>query len=279
MPLIPAVSYQGAKHRIAPAICARFDFSDCPVFFDLCCGTGSVSIEVVTRGTYRPDQITMVDSGPWGLFWWLIGRRQFDIHRFREHVRQIPEDCRQIKAHMERLVAQPPSGNEAAYIFVILQAAAFGGKAVCFSGDGSWAPSSFRDYWQPTVTSSRRSPVNPMMPMPDSLFERVSALVEGMAGVTGIHGRVEDVSPPDNALIYIDPPYTGTTGYGDDLDVKTYVGRLKARCYVSEGSAISENAVLISVGRAKGGISGNRKRSANEEWLSIFNGGDRASAV
>ena len=37
-------------------------------------------------------------------------------------------------AHMERLVAQPPSGNEAAYIFVILQAAAaaFGGKAARF---------------------------------------------------------------------------------------------------------------------------------------------------
>ena len=79
-------------------------------------------------------------------------------------------------------------------------------------------------HWQPTATSSRRSPVNPMMPMPDSLYERVS-------GARRRYGRSDGKSrscgrrphPPDNALIFTSTlQYIGTIfGYGDDLDVKT----------------------------------------------------------
>lgn len=268
--LVPAVSYQGAKARIAPEICAYFDCSGCPLFYDLCCGTGSVSIEMVNSGRYRPDQIVMVDSGPWGLLWNMIGSGGFDLALFREHfLSRVPKNPAEIKGFLEQLAKEPSD----AYSFVVLQAGAFGGKAVRFDPRNlnRWAPCTFRDYWQPTATSNRRSPVNPMMPMPNTLLERVTALVEGMRGVTGMHARVEDIiPPPDNALVYIDPPYEGTTGYGDTIDIPAYIGRLRARCYVSEGRALSPTAVCISTGRSKGGISGERKKP-NEEWLSTFN--------
>lgn len=271
--MIPAVSYQGAKQRIAPAICARFDCTHCPAFFDLCCGSGAIAIEMVNSGRYRPERITMVDSGPWGLFWKAIGEGRFDLRKLREHVRSIPTDRHRIKEHIENLHGQKP-GEDAVYIFLILQAAAFGGKAVRLDGD-RWAPCSFRDFWQPTATSKSQRQVNPMMPMPATIVDRVTAIVTGMAGLMGTFGRVENVVPPDDALVYIDPPYLGMTGYGDVLDVLAYVARLKARCYVSEGCALCREAILISRGRAKGGISGKRK-TANDEWLSHFTKGDRA---
>ena len=43
------------------------------------------------------------------------------------------------------------------------------------------------------------------------------------------------------------------------------------KIYLSEGRKISDNAVCLSKGRNKGGISGERKKKANEEWLNIFN--------
>lgn len=269
--LVPAVTYQGAKARIAPAICARLDRTACPRFYDLCCGTGSVAIAMVNLGYYAPHQIVMVDSGPWGMFWKAIGEGTFVLEEFKRLLAAIPKDRRRIKAYLERLSENPVDESTAAYIFPILQAGAFGGKAIYFECRPvpHWANCTFRDYWQPTATSSRRSPVNPMMPMPDTLFERVEALAKGMVGVLGLHQYVEWVQPPANALVYIDPPYAGTTGYGDGLNVTDYVKRQKARCYVSEGKAMSQDAVCISAGRSKGGISGKRSK-ANEEWLSIF---------
>ncbi len=275
--MVPAVSYQGAKQRIAPAICARLNRSGCPYFFDLCCGTGSIAIEMVNQGHYAPAQITMVDSGPWGVFWKAVGSGSFSMQDFKYHIQNIPRDRKLIREHLQRL-SKEPAGADAAYIFLILQAGAFGGKAIFFNeGDyvRRWDNCTFRDYWQPTTTSSRRSPVNPMMPMPDTLFERVGKIVSGMFGVKGLHQYVEFVRPPSDALVYIDPPYEGTTGYGDGLNVTEYVSRQKARCYVSEGKALSQDAVCISTGRTKGGISGKRTK-ANEEWLSCFKGGDRA---
>ena len=278
--MIPPVSYQGAKARIAPAICARLDRTGCPVFYDLCCGTGSIAIEMVNQGLYRPHEIVMVDSGPWGLFWKMVGEGVFFLEEFKRHIDAIPKDRKLIKAHLEQLSRQP-AGDAAGYVFLILQAGAFGGKAIFFDESDHvrrWRNCTFRDYWKPTATSSRRSPVNPMMPMPDTLFERVNEIAKGMVGVKGLHRYAEFERPPVNALVYIDPPYEGTTGYGHGLNVSEYVKRLRCRCYVSEGKALSDDAVCISAGRSKGGISGKRSK-ANEEWLSHFKRGDRASAV
>jgi site-specific DNA-adenine methylase len=262
----PPVTYQGAKQRIAKQIVDAMDCSDCPKFFDLCCGSGAISLEMVFRGWFEPTQITMVDAGPWGLFWEAVGRSQFQLYMMEYWCNQVPTDRAQIKEFMEHLSKQPVDQN-APYVFLLLQAASFGGKAIWIK-DGRWQNCSFRSYWQPTATSSRRSPVNPMMPMPETLYSRVCEIVSAMDGVNGICGKVESVCPPHDSLVYIDPDYEGTTGYGHSLDVREYSKRLRARHYISEGKPLSQDAVLISSGRSKGGISGERQVSANQEWLS-----------
>lgn len=265
--LVAPTSYQGAKQRIAAAILDRIDPRLDVPFFDLCCGSGAVSIELLNRG-FNPRLIYMVDAGPWGLFWQAVAEGQFDLNYFAWQCNSVPKDRSQIKRYMENLALAPVSGD-APYTYLLLQSASFGGKAIWIEA-GRWQNCSFRSFWQPTATSNRRSPVNPMMPMPESLFKRVKHIVERLSNK--IQARCQDVrriTPPLDGTVYIDPPYQGTTGYGHSLDVVQYAAALPQGCHVSEGRPLSPVAHLISKGRAKGGISAARDR-ANEEWLSVF---------
>lgn len=241
-------------------------------FFDVCCGSGAVSIEAVERGQ-DPKSITMIDQGPWGLFWKAIGDGSFDLEIFRRHINNIPKNPKQVKEHVESVYRQPLFLQDVPYLFLILQASAVGGAAIYFK-DGKWVRTSgFRDYWLPTETSSRRSPVNPMMPMPDTIFERVSEIVVKMKGVKGICADASNLQIQKPSVVYIDPQYEGTTGYGYELDVVKLANRLSENgslVFVSEGKALSQSAICLSEGRSKGGITGDRKKEANQEWLSCF---------
>jgi hypothetical protein len=199
--------------------------------------------------------------------WRLVGLGEFDVGRFEALCGQIPKDKSLVKGHMEELSRQP-AHIDTPYVFVLLQAASFGSKAIWIEGD-RWTNCSFRSYWMPTATSNRRSPVNPMMPMTETLLERVVVLCERMRGVTGHHLDVRDFVPGPG-VVYIDPPYRGTTAYGHDFDCPAYVRSLSNRCFVSEGVPVSEKHFLISEGRDKGGISGEKTVRPNQEWLSVF---------
>ena len=99
----------------------------------------------------------------------------------------------------------------------------------------------------------------------------MEAVVERMHGVSGWCQPVEDMDFGEGNLVYIDPPYDGTTSYGHTLDVETLFDKLRMHnlVYVSEGRKIGDEGFQISTGRTKGGISGDRKVKANEEWLSV----------
>lgn len=261
-------AYQGGKQRLAPAIVDVITegTSSETTFYDLCCGSGAVAVELVNRGI-PPSRITMVDAGPWGLVWERIGNGSFDLTRFADVIDAIPTDPRLIEKHVKSL-SEASVDDDSPYVFLVLQAAAFGSKAVWVS-DGKWRHSGFRSYWEPTLSSSRRSPVNPMMPMPDTLFHRVEALAVGMRGVCGVNADVNSlVGITDDSVVYIDPPYSGTTRYGHELDAVAFASGVR-RAYVSEARPLTDNAVRLSSGEAKGGISGER-RSPHEEWLSAF---------
>ncbi|MEM4994832.1 hypothetical protein WKH56_19920 [Priestia sp. SB1] len=277
-------AYQGGKQRIAKDIVDIFfkenEIDDETKFYDLCCGSGAVSIELISRGI-NPSNIVMVDKSVWGSFWQKIGNGEFSTDVFKLYIDNIPKDISQIKSFAENMSKQPANDglfDNMVYKFLILQACSFGSKALWVENN-TWKNTSFRNYWLPTETSNRKSPVNPMMPMPDTLFRRVEVILEKMEGLTGYCGDVTDITTVENnSVVYIDPPYKNTTGYGFNFDVDTYVHELqsniklhnkKAKIYVSEGYKMSENAHLISSKRGKGGISGERK-SANEEWLSVF---------
>ena len=271
-------SYQGGKQRLAPQIIdiilSENEINEKTKFYDLCCGSGAITIELVNREIDLLD-ITMADASPWGLFWQQVGDLTFSPELFKDYLNDIPKDITKIKEYAEYLSKQPANDglfNNAVYKFLILQACAFGSKPIWISNN-KWQNTSFRNYWLPTETSNRKSPVNPMMPMPNTLFNRVEKICADMDFIEGKNCRVEDliIEDNENTIIYLDPPYENTTGYGYNLDYISFIKQFKkAKVYLSEGFNI-HNGILLHSGRSKGGISGERKKKANEEWLNRWN--------
>jgi site-specific DNA-adenine methylase len=217
--LFAPIAYQGGKNRIAEKILNRINPSDDSTFYDLCCGSGSISIELANRG-FPVKNIYMLDKGPWGLFWRMIGDGTFDLNKFREIIDRIPKNSHEIKQYAE-LLSKQPADQDTVYVFLILQSCSFGGKAIWIENN-TWKNCSFRNYWIPTETSNRRSPVNPMMPMPETLFKRVFYISRKMKSVNGYNMDIDNFIPNDGvvykSVVYIDPPYNNTTCYGHDFD-------------------------------------------------------------
>lgn len=269
-------AFQGGKQRVAAQIVDHLlKAAPGPTsrFYDLCCGSAAVSIELVNRGV-DPSRIWMLDISPWGSFWSAIGAGTFNMESFDQLLSELPSDKRDIKAHMSALSALPIRDREAE-LYLVLQACSFGGKQIWRKGE-RWANACFRDYWEPTAISVRRSPANPMQPSPTELRRRVDALVKGMRGITCLNTDIRTVLSdpfPSDAVVYMDPPYQSTTGYAFGFDVTSFITRFReinqTPLFVSEGVPLNEDAVMLTFGGAKGGISGIRK-GKHQEWLSRF---------
>ena len=178
--------YQGGKQRISSQVADKLldvypNDNENTHFYDLCCGSGAITIELLNRGI-KPNQITMLDISSWGTFWKAIGEGSFDLKSFKKELDQIPKDKREIKAYMIKLSAKDPIGDEK-YIYPILQSCSFGGKQIWLN-NGKWSNAFFRDYWEPTPNSVRKSPANPMQPSPETLYRRVQELVYSCKGIT-----------------------------------------------------------------------------------------------
>lgn len=269
-------AYQGGKQRVASQIVDHLlEAAPGPNsrFYDLCCGSGAVSIELINRGV-DPSRIWMLDISSWGSFWSAIGSGTFNMDVFDKFLSELPSDKRDFKAHMLALSARSVGDHEVE-LYPVLQACSFGGKQIWRQGE-RWVNACFRDYWEPTATSIRRSPANPMQPSPTELRRRIDSLVNGMKGVTCLNMDIVTVlnDPfPSNAVVYIDPPYQSTTRYAFNFDVASFVNRFRAvnkiPLFVSEGIPLSDNALMLHFGGANGGISGIRKVK-HQEWLSRF---------
>ncbi len=276
VPMRVPCSYQGGKQRVAAQIVDHL-LNAAPGpdsrFYDLCCGSAAVSIELVNRGV-DPSRIWMLDISSWGVFWSAIGSGTFNMDVFDWFLSELPSDKRDFRAHMLGLSALPVCDYEAE-LYPILQACSFGGKQIWRKGE-QWANACFRDYWEPTATSIRRSPANPMQPSPIELRHRIVALVTGMKRVTCLNTDIMTVLSdpfPANAVVYVDPPYQGTTKYAFRFDVKSFINRFREvnhiPLFVSEGIPLNDNALMLKFGGANGGISGSRKVK-HQEWLSRF---------
>lgn len=267
-------SYQGGKQRVAPQIVdllLEAAPSSNSYFYDLCCGSGAVSIELVNRGI-DPSRIRMLDISSWGSFWTAIGSGTFNMDVFDQLLSDLPKSKHDFKAHMSAL-SERPVGDHEAEVYPILQACSFGGKQI-WRSEERWMNACFRNYWEPTATSIRRSPANPMQPSPTELRRRINAIVDGMKGVTCFKKDITtllEVSIPNDAVVYVDPPYKSTTGYGFGLDITSFISSFRERnqtpLFVSEGAPLNDKALMLTFGGAKGGISGNRK-GKHQEWIS-----------
>lgn len=270
-------AYQGGKQRIADQIVDRLLHASIGAnssFYDLCCGSGAISIELINRGI-RSSQIIMLDISSWGSFWHAIGSDCFNMDIFEHYLTELPHNKKEIKEYLKELAGRPIVKNEAE-LYPILQSCSFGGKQIWRNGD-AWQSPFFRDYWEPTAASVRRSPANPMQPSSVELRSRVKAIAKKMVGVTCHHSDIEvilETPLPHNAVAYIDPPYCQTTGYGFSFDLQKFIEKFKKLnptipLFVSEASPLNSSAELLNLNGANGGISGLRK-SKHQEWLSLF---------
>ena len=279
-------SYQGGKQRLAKQIVDIFykenDINDDTKFFDLCCGSGAISLELINRG-FNPNNITMIDNGCFGQFWQDIANGEFDLDIFKREIENLP-NLENIQSYLKKLSDLPVDEDKMVYHYLLLQAGAFGSKQIWIENN-KWKNNTFRSYWLPTETSNRRSPVNPMMPMPNTLYNRVEAIVEQLSGsiiaskesVFDAVYRIDEERDKGNKniIIYIDPPYANTTGYKETFDIYSLEGQIwsTSPIYISEGYKMqgASESYLLSVGRTKGNISGEAKKKPTEEWLNRFN--------
>lgn len=279
-------SYQGGKQRLAKQIVDIFykenNINDDTKFFDLCCGSGAISLELINRG-FNPNNITMIDNGCFGQFWQDIANEEFDLDIFKREIENLP-NLENIQSYLKKLSDLPVDEDKMVYHYLLLQAGAFGSKQIWIENN-RWKNNTFRSYWLPTETSNRRSPVNPMMPMPNTLYNRVEAIVEQLSGsiiasresVFDAVYRIDEERNKGNKniIIYIDPPYANTTGYKETFDIYSLEGQIwsTSPIYISEGYKMqgASESYLLSVGRTKGNISGEAKKKPTEKWLNRFN--------
>lgn len=265
----PPVSYQGGKTRLAKQIVDYLDYKGGPVY-DVCCGCGAISLELLARGA-KPSDITMVDCGPWGAVWESVSKGDFDCEKLGKIISRMPTDPAEFKAWVKaKWAVALPDQDTIPYWFLLFQAASFGGSPIWIE-NGVWKKGGgWRSYWLPKPHTNRQSPVNPMMPMPATLLRRMEAICETMRGVNAHHDEIKNVNIDPRALVYVDPPYTGLTGYGNDFDAVDFAKGLSNIVWVSEARALAGGeGILVTKGRAKGGVNGLRK-TANEEWLTRY---------
>lgn len=276
-------AYQGGKQRVASEI-ADYIIANDPIFpaangtkiYDLCCGCGAITIEFLNRGV-DPSNIVMCDKSSWGKFWKSIGEGIFSIDKFRWYCNQVPKDKELIQGFLQEL-SKSSANEDEEYKYILLQSGSFGGKQIWKNGD-RWENTSFRSYWHPTATSKRRSPVNPMQPSLDTLQKRIEMIAKHCVGLNVIHDDITTVlsyiqnDGAVNRVVYVDPPYSGTTGYAFNFDLTEFLSLLfdatLSPIYVSEKRPLSDECQQLEFNGAKGGISG-VKRHKNEEWLSVF---------
>lgn len=270
--LLPPCSYQGGKQRLAVQICdiiCSRESSDF-IFYDLCCGSGAVSLEMLNRGY----SVIMVDKGPFGSVWESIGNKEFNIDIFKREIEKLP-DVSEIQGYLKELSNRPIDKDLFIYHYLLLQAGAFGSKQIWVK-DEKWCNNTFRSYWLPTETSNRKSPVNPMMPMPETLYSRVCEILPYYEKIKGYNIDIFDsidIIKKDNRrkVIYIDPPYKNTTGYFETFDIYGVLKELKGEIvYISEGCLLDNcDSIVLSEGRSKGNVNGVVKKQGVCEVLNI----------
>jgi len=283
--LLPPCSYQGGKQRLAKQIVdiilQENKINDNTKFYDLCCGSGAISLELINRGI-NPSKIIMIDNGCFGAFWQAIADNKFELSIFKNEIDKLPNK-EYIQLYLQKLSNQEVNEKFMIYHYLLLQAGAFGSKQIWIENN-RWKNNTFRSYWQPTKTSNRKSPVNPMMPMPETLYERVENIVIQLSGrINAFQENVFDTlyrldeeweSGNNNLIIYIDPPYINTTGYKEGFDIYELERGIwnNVPIYISEGFQMdgANNTYLLSKGRVKGNISGNINKNPIQEWLNKF---------
>lgn len=284
-------SYQGGKQRLAGQIVNNIEkyvklSNENICFVDMCCGSGSVSIELINN-FFNPANVYMVDKGCFGEFYSLISKNLFDLKLFKNEISKLP-DKKDIQEYLKNLSNKPADSELWIYHYLLLQSGAFGSKQIWLNEQNQWKNNSFRSYWEPTETSNRKSIVNPMMPLSDTLYKRVEKIVNELSNqihayhcdilddkIINMLQKLSESKGKENLVVYIDPPYIGTTGYQYNINIYECIERLKPfsqYIFISEGVKLegATDYILLDSGRKKGNISGKVNKKPVEEWLNVY---------
>lgn len=265
----PPVTFQGGKQRLAPAIVDVLELRPDEPFYDLCCGSGAVTIEVVSRG-HPTSLVGMVDDGPWGLVWEEVGAGRFSLDALRRVAAAVPERVEQQADFLRELRKQPVHVDTSA-VFLILQAGSFGGMAVYFDGE-RWSSAGkrgdIRTAWRSKDDPTKHTAT--LMPCAAKVVRRMEVLCELLLGVGLDRGDFYELADLDG-VVYVDPPYAGTAGYGGRAtpayDFAAFAARNpKASTWVSEARPLQGDAKRMAKANRQGGIRGKRAAPI-EEWL------------
>ena len=269
MKIRPPVTFQGGKQRLAPAIIDIIKPLPDEPFSDLCCGSGAVTIEAVSRG-HEPRLVTMVDNGPWGQVWEEVGAGRFSLDALERVAAAVPTKVEHQAGFLAELFKQPATIDTTA-TFLVLQAGSFGGAAVVRKPNDTWYGHP-RKMWISEKDPRKRT--GTMMPATTEIQRRMQVVCDLLLGVQ-VRSECFANTAEMTGTVYIDPPYAGFRSY-NNRKVPIYdFGSIakkhaRAKVWVSEARALSSTAYLLTdaAGRKMGGISGTRK-TANEEWLSL----------
>jgi hypothetical protein len=275
--LEPPVGYTGGKRRFAAPIADRLLAHKPERIFDLGCGSGAVTMELLNRG-FPLENLVMVDAGPWGWFWKAVADGTLDIMRVRSFFDVILKmDPRHVANFVESDVATLPPTAET---FLVLQAAAFGSTPVWWDGN-RWRRGEgnrgfqARGFWEPGPKSKETKPRGTIF-TPEKILRRTEEAARRMRGIKAVHGKAEDLALMPPGVVYIDPPYANFSGYGEIMDLNRVLQGAKIPVYISEGVRLvgSVEAWLLDGGRKGAALNGKSRKdtSAAEEWLNFFPG-------
>lgn len=272
--LLPPCGYMGGKRRVAGEVASRVITAGPPSFFDLCAGSGAITLGLVDAG-YPASQITMVEAGPWGWFWSGVGDGSLDIASIeRMLITELPSDPKKVASWLQDDVAK--RGPTAA-TFLVLQAGSFGSVPVWWDGS-RWRQANPehnrgynpRKYWQPGPSSKEKKPRGTIF-NPSKIVDAVKRIASACAGVRAVCDKVESVdysSAPSGTIFCIDPPYVGDSGYGVSLDVAAFVASGPRPLWVLEGRSMpGAQSQILGMRR---GHNVNRGTARKPDYLNVF---------
>lgn len=272
--LVPPCGYKGGKRVLAKLIIPHLLQTKADHYFDLCCGSGAITLALVSAGI-KPQQITMVEAGPWGMFWKKIADGSFSVEKVEKLLSERPNP-KLVKDWVEEMVCKMPVSAET---FLIIQAAAYGSTPAWWDGT-KWRgdPSANRSYharpyWQPGPTSKEKKPRGTIF-CPDKILSRLTEIKNRCKNLNVFHGKVEDADlKKTKAAYYLDPPYQGTTGYAFELDVEKFIANGPRPLFVSEGRQLLGANPVMCFNKIRGGnvTSGSKnKAKRRQEFLNCF---------
>lgn len=217
-----------------------------------------------------PERVVLTDPGPWGRAIGVVlehHARRALIGQLRELVREDPQEV------YRRLHGAPVPGDNVTFAaeFLFLQRLAFSGKAVGCCG-GRWMSPGFNVSSAYGLRATDRfGEVKPMVP---SLIAVLEGYELAPVEVEAWQARAAAPrAPVRSTLVYLDPPYAGSTSYPDGTMTREQVVRL-ATAWREAGAAVmvSEQHGVPLPDWTRGMLHAGRQdtspfRGKQQEWL------------